>query len=158
MATITQSQARVRQFGNAPFGNYSRIVFTLATNSVGAVVPSDVATGVASGDVIDLGELQKDMSLDDMLIRIGTGMSGSVTGSLGFKYSDGVDDAKVPQDAAYFGAGIALSSAALIRMTAAKKWIKLPKPARLILTTAGAANAKVSDIAIMIFGEMGSPS
>jgi hypothetical protein len=83
-------------------------------------------------------------------------LTASVTGSLGFAYEDGVDSAEVPQDAAYFGSGLALATAARVRATGSKLAV-LPKPARLILTTAGAANAKASDIAVLVFGEQVGP-
>ncbi|MOA70660.1 hypothetical protein D3C78_1996980 [compost metagenome] len=58
----------------------------------------------------------------------------------------------MPQDAAYFGAGIDLAAAGRKRATGSKL-VTLPKPARLILTTAVAANAKVSDIKVLVSGE-----
>ena len=73
---------------------------------------------------------------------------------IGFAYADGVDDASVPQDAAYFGTGLNLATAARLRASAAKALKVLAKPARLILTTAVAANAKVSKIEVLVSGEL----
>ena len=89
--------------------------------------------------------MKNDVYLEDASIFITTAMTASVTGSLGFKYEDGVDDAKVPQDAAYFISGGSLATAGRLRANTGKL-VTLPKPARLILTIAGAANAKASDI------------
>ena len=84
-------------------------------------------------------------------------MSASVTGKLGFAYDDGVDRTDVPQNDAYFGTGYALSAAAVLRKTATTAPIRLPKGARLILTTGGAANAKASQIDVRIAGELTGP-
>lgn len=94
--------------------------------------------------------------MDDASVFVTTGMTATITGSLGFKYADGVDSTEVPQDAAYFGAGIDLAAAGRKRATGSKL-VTLPKPARLILTTAVAANAKVSDIKVLVSGEQVGP-
>ena len=93
------------------------------------------------------------MRLEDAQIIVSTGMTATVTGSLGFQYADGVDDAGVPQDAAYFGTGFNLAAAARLRATSAKAPVVLPKDAYLVLTTAVAANAKASVIDIFVYGE-----
>ena len=108
-------------------------------------------------DVIDLGPIPAGIRLDDVLITISTGMTASVTGKLGFAYADGVDRTDVPQNDAYFGTGYALSAAAVLRKTATTAPIRLPKEARLILTTGGAANAKASQIDVRIAGELTGP-
>ena len=154
MPTIKVSQARARQFGaGSPFGNKAVAPYALKTNAVGAVIGSDTATGVASGDKIVIGQLQPGMRLDDSQIVISVGMTAAVTGSLGFEYEDGVDDATVPQNASYFGTGLVLSTAARLRNATANAPVVLPKGALLILTTAGAANAKASQIDIDVWGE-----
>lgn len=159
MATMTKKQFRARQFGGvSPNGNLTILPFQLVTNAAGGVTPADVETALQIGDVVDLGPLPPGMRLDDSFIRISTGLTASVTGSLGFKYADGVDSAAVPQDAAYFGAGIALNTAATLRNVTTKAVVTLPKEARLILTIAGAANAKASKVDIAIIGELtGAP-
>jgi len=65
-----------------------------------------------------------------------------------------VDSAEVPQDAAYFGTGLNLAAAARLRASAAKALVTLPKPARLILTTAVEDNAKASKIEVLVSGEL----
>ena len=131
------------------------MAYSLKTNATGAVIDSDSTAAVASGDVIDLGELPAGMRLDDAQILIKTGMTATITGSLGFKYA-GTDSTEVPQDAAYFISAGDLATAGRLRANTGKL-VTLPKPARLILTTAVAANAKASDIKVIVTGELKGP-
>ena len=157
MATVTLKQVQKRQFGGfTPYGNVTALMFALATATNGAAVAADSSAALAAGDVVDLGPLPEGMRLDDASLFITTGMTATITGSLGFKYEDGENHAAVPQDAAYFGAGIDLATAGRKRATGSKL-VTLPKPARLILTTAVAANAKVSDIKVLVTGELTGP-
>lgn len=158
MAIITVQQYQKRQFGGAPpYGNLTSLAFALLTNSIGAAENSNSQAAIASGDVVVIGDLPSGMRLEDASLIIKTGMTASVTGSLGFRYKDGVDSAAVPQDAAYFlAAGTNLTTAARHRANTAKL-VTLPKDAELILTTGGAANAKVSDLQFLIHGELTGP-
>ena len=152
MATVSLKSALKRQFGNNPYGNLSVLSFALATLASGAAADSDSTAAIAAGDVIDLGPLPEGLRLDDAQIIVTTGMTATITGSLGFKYEDGTDSTEAPQDAAYFGSGIDLAAAGRKRATGTKL-VTLPKPARLILTTAVAANAKASDLKVLVYGE-----
>lgn len=152
MATVSLKSALKRQFGNNPYGNLSVLSFALATLASGAAADSDSTTAIAAGDVIDLGPLPEGLRLDDAQIIVSTGMTATITGSLGFKYEDGTDSTEAPQDAAYFGSGIDLAAAGRKRATGTKL-LTLAKPARLILTTAVAANAKASDLKVLVYGE-----
>ena len=152
MATVSLKSALKRQFGNNPYGNLSVLSFALATLASGAAADSDSTTAIAAGDVIDLGPLPEGLRLDDAQIIVATGMTATITGSLGFKYEDGTDSTEAPQDAAYFGSGIDLAAAGRKRATGTKL-LTLAKPARLILTTAVAANAKASDLKVLVYGE-----
>ena len=152
MATVSLKSALKRQFGNTPYGNLSVLSFALATLASGAAADSDSTAAIAVGDVIDLGPLPEGLRLDDAQIIVTTGMTATITGSLGFKYEDGTDSTEAPQDAAYFGSGIDLAAAGRKRSTGTKL-LTLAKPARLILTTAVAANAKASDIKVLVYGE-----
>lgn len=152
MATVSLKSALKRQFGNNPYGNLSVLSFALATLASGAAADSDSTAAIAAGDVIDLGPLPEGLRLDDAQIIVTTGMTATITGSLGFKYEDGTDSTEAPQDAAYFGSGIDLAAAGRKRATGTKL-LTLPKPARLILTTAVAANAKASDLKVLVYGE-----
>lgn len=154
MATVTLKQLQNRQFGGfTPYGNVTSLLFALTTSATGGAVGADSNAALAAGDVVDLGPLPEGMRLDDASLFVTTGMTATITGSLGFKYEDGVDRADIPQDAAYFGTGIDLAATGRKRATGAKL-VTLPKPARLILTTAVAANAKASDIKVLVTGEL----
>ncbi len=154
MATVKLSEYQKRQFGGvSPFGNLTTLKYRLQTNATGAAQNSDSAAAIAAADVVDLGPLPAGMTLEDAMLVVTTGMTATITGSLGFKYEDGVDSSEVPQDAAYFGAGHTIATAGRYRATGTKI-VTLPKPARLILTTAVAANAKVSDITAVVYGEL----
>lgn len=157
MAKVTIKQFRARQFGQTPYGNLSALAFQLVTAAGGGATNADSSAALAIGDVVDLGPLPAGMRLDDCQIIVSDAMSASVTASLGFAYEDGVDSTAVPQDAAYFGTGLALSSAARLRANSSKA-LKTPvKPARLILTIAGAANAEAAKIDVVVTGEMTGP-
>lgn len=157
MATITLIPNRQGQFGGAPpYGNYSTLSFGLKTDTDGAAINANSTDAIASGDVVVIGDLPRGMRLQDADVIIKTAMTASVTGSLGFRYKDGVDSTVVPQDAAYFLSAQSLAAAARVRMNTAKL-VTLPKDAELILTTGGAANAKESDIEILISGELTGP-
>ena len=152
MATVSLKSALKRQFGNNPYDNLSMLSFALATLASSTAADSDSTAAIAAGDVIDLGPLPEGLRLDDAQIIVSTGMTATITGSLGFKYEDGTDSTEAPQDAAYFGSGIDLAAAGRKR-AAGTKLLTLAKPARLILTTAVAANAKASDIKVLVYGE-----
>lgn len=156
MAKVTLKQFGKRQFGGAAgaYGNTTTLRFQLKTGASGGALEADSSAAIAAGDVIDLGPLPEGMRLDDASLLISTGMTATITGSLGFAYADGVDSTEVPQDAAYFGTGLNLATAARLRANAAKALVTLPKPARLILTTAVAANAKASQIDVLVIGEL----
>ena len=93
------------------------------------------------------------MRLDDAQIIITVGMTTGITGDLGFAYADGRNHTEVPQDAAYFGAGFDLTAAKRLRAEGRKN-VVLPKPAQLVLTIKGAANAKASEITVLASGEL----
>ena len=152
MATVKIKSAHMRQFGNVPYGNVTTLAFALATAANGGAIGADSAAAIGIGDVIDLGPLPEGMRLDDAQVLVTTGMTATITGSLGFKYEDGADSTEAPQDAAYFGSGIDLATAGRKRATGTKL-LTLAKPARLILTTAVAANAKASDLKVLVYGE-----
>lgn len=158
MATIKQATYQTRQFGGfSPFGNNTSLNYGVKTDATGKVIgAADGSAAPAIGDVIDLGQLPQGWRLEDAIVYVTTGMTASVSGSLGFVYEDGVDSTAVPQDAAYFGATINLATAGRVRATGSKL-IVLPKTARLTLTIAGAANAKASDIQVIVSGELQGP-
>lgn len=158
MATIKSNTYQKRQFGGAvPFGNQTSLAYGFKTGATGAVLNSNSAAAVGIGDVIDLGHLPAGWRLEDATVLVTVGMTATITGKLGFAYEDGVDDAAVPQDDGYFGATINLASVGRVRASGSKL-VTLPKAARLTLTTAVAANAKASDVSVLVYGELqGTP-
>ena len=153
MANVKVKNQPYRRFGETvPYGNVTTLVYRLTTNAAGAVTPSD-ADELKDGDVIELGVLPGGLRLDDAQIIVTTGLTAAITGSLGFAYADGEDVAEAPQDDAYFGASLNLVAAGRLRATGSKL-VKLPKPAVLTLKVEGADNAKASEIAVLVSGEI----
>lgn len=130
----------------------------MQTTAAGAVIDGDSTAALAIGDVVVLEKLPEGFVLEDAQLIVSTGMTASSTGSLGFLYADGVDSAAVPQDAAYFGAGLNAATAARIRTASAKAPVRLAKEAYLVWTHAGAANAKASRIDVIVHGERLGPN
>lgn len=158
MPKVTVNQYHNRQFGGfTPYGNVTSLQCELTTNGTGAANNADAITPLAVGDVVDLGPLPEGMRLEDASVIVTTGMTASVTGKLGFVYEDGEDSTAVPQDDAYFVKGGAdLATAGRIRANGSKL-VVLPKPARLVLTVAGADNDKASEIHVVVTGELTGP-
>lgn len=154
MATITKLglQDPHNQQGASPYGNITVFRYVLKTNSSGAVIGADSTAAVGIGDVVKIGLLPAGFRLIDSDVVIKTGMTATITAKLGFAYADGVDVTAVPQDDDYFGAGLVMSSAARLRNATTNTSVSLPKEAWLTMTTAVAANAKASEIEIVVYG------
>ena len=153
MATITQKFNPRLNVGATPWGNTHGLKYTLETNAAGAVVNSNSAAAIAIGDKVRIGVIPAGTSLLDSLVILSVGMTAAVPGKIGFEYVDGVDSTAVPQDDDYFMvAGQSLATAARLRNATTNAAVTLPKDAWLILTTAGAANAKVSKLDFILFG------
>ncbi|MGP1665594.1 MAG: hypothetical protein ACTS5I_06720 [Rhodanobacter sp.] len=152
MANITKNfLGDEKQSTGTPYGTATTLLYSVTTNSSGAVVNSDVATGVASGDVVRMGILPAGMRLDDAKTLVSTGWTATVTGKIGFAYVDGVDSTDVPQDDDYFGSALAIATPG--RYAANNTGVRpvvLPKDAYLILTTGAAANAKASQTDVLV--------
>lgn len=156
MTTIVTNKPTVTHFYTftAPYGNATTLGYNVKTNAAGVVDGGDSADAPKDGDVIDMGFLPEGWCLADAQVFVTEGMTATMTGSLGFAYADGIDDTDVPQDAEYFvKAGADLATAGRLRADGSKL-VVLPKPARLILTLAGATNAKESDITVTVSGEL----
>jgi len=159
MATIKKKFIGDKQFGGfTPYGNVTTIRATLQTNSTGAAINSDSAAAIAVGDVVVLEKLPEGFLLEDAQVIVSTGMTATATGSLGFIYADGVDSTDVPQDAAYFGAGLNAATAARIRTASTKAPVRLAKEAYLVWTQGVIANAKASRIDVIVHGERMGPN
>jgi len=158
MAKVAVNQYHNRQFGGVtPFGNVTSLHYDLKTDETGAPANSDSTVALATGDVIDLGPLPEGMQLEDASLFVTTGMTATATGKLGFVYEDGEDSTAVPQGDAYFvKSGADLATASRVRANGSRLVI-LPKPARLVLTLAGASNAKASDLTAVVIGELTGP-
>lgn len=154
MAHVTINQFQNRQYGGvSPFGNLTSYAFPLQTGGNGGALDANFAGPLGAGLVVDLGQLPEGMRLEDASVLVSVGMSPGITGMLGFRYEDRVDDRAVPQDAAYFASAIDLTNPGRKRATGAKL-VTLPKPARLILTIQGRGNSKASDIKVLVTGEL----
>ena len=154
MTTIKLKGIGINQFGGVETeGNLTTYRATLKTDATGAAVNANSTAALAIGDKVVLNTLPAGMLLEDAQLIVSTAMTALVTGSLGFEYTDGVDSATVPQDAAYFGAGLTLNAAGRVRTASSKVPVVLAKTANLVLTIAGAANAQVSRVDVIVHGE-----
>lgn len=157
MANVTIKQFRTRQFGGVtPYGNTTSLTYELKTGDDGAPLNADSTNPLANGDVVDLGRLPEGMRLEDASLFVKTGMTDTIKGKLGFVYEDGEDSAEVPQDAAYFMSDADMAAAGRTRATNSSM-VVLPKTARLVLTVTAADNAKASDVAVLVTGELTGP-
>ena len=155
MATITKKRLQDANNFAAECGNAVVQRYNLTTNSSGAAVNSDTATGIASGDKVRIGILPAGLCMDDALAIVSDAFTALVTADIGFEYVDGVDSTDVPQDADYFGTAITLHTAGRYPAdNATVRPVTLPKDAYLIVTTAGADNAAVGVLDVIVRGEM----
>jgi hypothetical protein len=158
MPTIKKKHIGDQQYGGAArFGNVTTLRATLQTTAAGAAINSDSTTAIAVADVVVLEKLPQGFLLEDAQVIVSKAFPASVTGSLGFIYIDGVDSTEVPQDAAYFGAGLALSALARLRTTSPKAPVSLAKEAYLVLTIAGAAINAAAQLDVIVHGERMGP-
>ncbi|HFR8701638.1 TPA: hypothetical protein ACHX9J_001507 [Neisseria gonorrhoeae] len=151
MAEIYVKNNGGNRFGGVPYGNLAAEHYRIVAKQDGAILGADASEPPKAGDVLALGVLEQGF-LDDAQIIVKTAMSSGITADVGFAYADGADDAKVPQDAAYFASGADFASAGRIRCQSAKL-VTLPKQALLTVTLKGAENKKAADIDILIYGE-----
>ena len=150
MATITKKFNPRNSVGATPWGNAHGLVYPLATAANGGAVGADSPAPIAAGDKVRLGLIPAGSSLLDSQVIVSTAFTAAVVGDLGFEYADGVDSTAVPQDAAYFGTALVLNATGRLRNATAKAPITLPKDAWLVLTTAGAANAKAARLDVVL--------
>ena len=159
MATITKKKiAAQKQFGGVPYGNKTVLDYNLTTNAIGAFTDSDVATGIALGDVVRLGIIPAGFKVYDSQVIVSDAFTALVTANLGFAYVDGVDVAAVPQSATQFGSGLVLNAVGRLRNATTNAPVTFPKDVYLIATTAGAANAVVGVLDVFLEGVLtGAP-
>lgn len=150
MSIVTTQQKHGNLLGSTPWGNLNALHFILKTSANGGALEADSNAPLAVGDKVRLGVIPAGSTLVDALAVVSTGLTATVKGDLGFEYVDGVDAAKTPQDATYFGAALDLAVAARLRNTSTKAPVTLPKDAYLVLTTSGAANAKTARVDVVL--------
>ena len=138
-------------FGGVPYGNTTSRSFNLTTNASGVAANSDTATAIGNGDSVVLGLLPAGMLLQDAVATVSDAFTALTVGKLGFAYADGVDSTAVPQDDDFFGTGLTVATAGRLRNATTNTSVTLPKEAWLTLTTAVAANAKASELEIIVF-------
>lgn len=157
MATITALNCKNALQSTSPYSDSYMESFQFITDASGYFTASDTpAAAVGIGDVVRLGVLPAGVELHSALLTIGDAFTASSTCKIGFAYQDGVDSTSVPQDDDYFvSAGASLASVAVLASSnAAVSRVTLPKPAYLILTNAGAAQAAAGRADIIVFGKM----
>ena len=160
MATITKKKiAAQKQFGGVPYGNKTVLDFNLTTNAIGAFTDSDVATGIALGDVVRLGIIPAGFKVYDSQVIVSDAFTALVTANLGFAYVDGVDPVGgLAASATYFGSGLVLNAVGRLRNATTNAPVTFPKDVYLIATTAGAANAVAGVLDVMLEGVLtGAP-
>jgi hypothetical protein len=158
MTTVNKKGLRAESVagGGTPYGNNGVNRYALTTNSSGVMADSDLTTALQIADVVRLGVIPAGTYLDDCLAIVSDAFTASMTMKLGFAYVDGSDDSGVPQDDDYFFAALALDAAGRTRANnTGVRPVKLPKPAYLIATIAGAAAAAAGIADILVFGESG---
>lgn len=156
MATITKKKL-VSDYlpaagSAAPYGDSTKVLASLATNASGVYTDGDSASAIGATDKVRIGILPGGMRLDDAVAIVSDAFRASTTGSFGFEYVDGVDDANVPQNAAYFFSGLAMDSVALTRKSTTTRPVTLPKDAYLIYTNAVAAQNVVGVVDVIVQG------
>lgn len=154
MATV-KVQPLGGQFGGfTPYGNLTTLRYLLETNATGVPKNSNDSAALAINDVVKLEyPLPAGFVVEDLQLIVSDHFGALVTADVGFTYADGVDDATYPQDAAAFGATLALSAVARLRTTSAKALFALPKDAHIVVTIKGAAVAEAGKLQVIVHGE-----
>lgn len=141
-----------QNMGNTGYGNRQGFRFVLSTDSAGRALGATSLQALNIGTQVVVGVLPEGLRITDSQVLVTDAMGAGVTAKLGFVYADGVDSNAVPQDAAYFGTGLALSAVARLRNAVAKASHKLPKPALVVLEIAGANVAESGRVEVHIEG------
>ena len=150
MAIVSNTLKHGNSLGTTPWGNLNALHFILKTGANGGALDASSNAPLAIGDKVRLGVIPAGSTLVESLVIVSTGLTATLKGDLGFEYVDGVDVAKTPQDATYFGAALDLAVAARLRNATTKAPVTLPKDAYLVLTTSGAANAKAGRVDVVV--------
>jgi len=149
MSTVTIKGIKQSQQAG-PDGNKHVIRGNFTTNASGVAANSDLTTAVQVNDVVRLAFLPAGAELHDALAIVSDAFAATTTADIGFVYADGVDSSAVPQNAAYFFAALATSSASRTRATATNAPVRLPKDAYLVLTRKVAADSAVGVLDVLV--------
>lgn len=146
---------KARRFGENAFGNQMVTRLRMETDAAGIMkeVSDKAAVAVAIGDVIVLDEMPKGFEWHEALEVISTAAGQAATVNVGFRYSDGVDDATFPQSDTAFFAALALNATSRSRTASVKEMKPLPKAAQLVVVVAGAALSSALVAQFVILGE-----
>ena len=110
-ATVTKNYVdTLRQIGGVPYGNTTKLLYSLTLNSSGIMVDSDHTDAIQDADTILLGKIPAGATLLDCKAIVSNVGQASTTATIGFAYCDGVDVTAVPEDADYFFAALALDA------------------------------------------------
>lgn len=143
------------RYGEMPNGNQMITRLRLETNSSGIMkeVTDGAAAAVAIADVIILDEMPKGFIWHDMLRVISTAAGQAATVNVGFRYSDGVDDATFPQSDTAFFSALALNATSRGSTVSVKELKPLPKAAKIVVVVAGAALSSALVAQFVLLGE-----
>ena len=159
MATVTKNRIRQAKQYSGPSGNKFAKVFRFNTSASGVCPDSDLSTAVQVNDVVRIGILQAGLELHGALAIVSDAFAASTTADIGFQYVDGVDSTAVPQDADYFFAALATSSASrTFANNTGVAPVVLPKDAYLIVTRKGAADSALGIMDVIVDGILNGPA
>jgi hypothetical protein len=146
---------KARRFGENAFGNQMVTRLRMETTAAGIMkeVSDKAAVAVAIADVIILDEMPKGFVWHNALEVISTAAGQAATVNVGFRYSDGVDDATFPQSDTAFFAALALNATSRGATVSVKEMKPLPKAAQLVVVVAGAALSSALVAQFVILGE-----
>lgn len=152
MPTYTKNRLPVSRQFSAPYGNVWADNFNYTTNASGVAADSNAAIATAVNDVVRIGMIEAGTVLHGAEAIISDAFTASTTADIGFLYVDGVDDAAVPQDAAYLFAALNTAATGRTNSNVAKAPVRLAKDAYVVLTRKGADDASVGILDMVVRG------
>jgi hypothetical protein len=153
MATYSKNYVHAgTQFGGVPFGNVTEFVATLEFGADGSLVDFEGAGVPAPDDVLNVFELPDGFQITDAQAIVSDDSTESTTMTVGFAYSDGVDDSDFPQGAASIIATAPLHTKGRTDMATELPVYPLPKKAYLTVTLANAQIASSCTLQIVVKG------
>lgn len=157
MATYNKKNwsKKAGRFGENAFGNQMVTRLRMETDAAGILkeVTDKAAVAVAIGDIIVLDEMPKGFVWHNALEVISTAAGQAATVNVGFRYSDGVDDATFPQSDTAFFSALALNATSRGATVSVKEMKPLPKAAKIVVVVAAAALSSALVAQFVIEGE-----